>query len=40
MEQTNGVLAITVSKFPVQPYTSLASLFSVGSLFYETIIIY
>ncbi|XP_039686809.1 uncharacterized protein [Medicago truncatula] len=28
MEQTNGVLAITVSKLPVQPYTSLASLFS------------
>ncbi|WJX69711.1 hypothetical protein P8452_53915 [Trifolium repens] len=27
-EQTNGVLAITVSKFPVQPYNSLASLIS------------
>ncbi|XP_073222992.1 uncharacterized protein [Cicer arietinum] len=27
-EQTNGVLAITVSKLPVQPYTSLASLLS------------
>lgn len=37
-EQTNGVLAITVSKLPVQPYTSLASLLSVGSLFSETII--
>lgn len=28
MEQTNGVLANTVSKLPVQPYTSLASLLS------------
>ncbi|XP_045799918.1 uncharacterized protein LOC123894083 [Trifolium pratense] len=34
-EQTNGVLAITVSKLPVQPYTSLASLFS--GLSYEGI---
>ncbi|GAU21965.1 hypothetical protein TSUD_111060 [Trifolium subterraneum] len=34
-EQENGVLAITVSKFPVQPYTSLASLFS--GLSYEGI---
>lgn len=38
MEQANGVLAISVSKLSFQPCTSLASLFSVGSLFYETII--
>ncbi|KAG2371211.1 uncharacterized protein HKW66_Vig0213850 [Vigna angularis] len=37
-EHENGVLAIIVSKFTPQPYDSLASLFCVGSISFDTIL--
>jgi len=37
-ELENGVLAIVVSKFTPQPYDSLATLFCVGSISFDTLL--